>query len=128
MAHRADCSRALAAGGSAYASLGLAPLSRRALSNGSPNPVWMEAGIRLARAHGRRFYNFDGLDAFKSKFQTARWDPVYATARASRFSPGMLYAVAAAFTRGSPVLALARGIARAALTEARWLAGAARSR
>lgn len=120
--------RTLAAGGSEYASLGLAPLSRHGETRTHPNPAWMDAAMRLARAHGRRFYNFDGLDAFKSKFQPARWEPVFAIARARRFSPAMLYAVTAAFTQGSPVLALARGIARAVLTEVRWLAGAARSR
>lgn len=118
----------LAADGSGFATLGLAPLSRHFVTAGSPNPPWLEACIRLARAHGRRFYNFDGLDAFKSKFRPMRWDPVFAIARATRFTPAMLYAVAAAFTQGSPLLALARGIARAALTEARWVAEAARAR
>jgi phosphatidylglycerol lysyltransferase len=116
--------RALGSAGGRFATLGLAPLSRRAMSPATGNPVWLEACLRLARAHGHRFYNFGGLEAFKAKFRPTWWDPVFAIARAPSFSPVMLYAVAAAFTRGSPVLALARGVARAGRTELRWLAGA----
>ncbi|HSE50839.1 MAG TPA: DUF2156 domain-containing protein [Gemmatimonadales bacterium] len=120
--------RALAGAGSRLATLGLAPLSRRAVASGTGNPAWLEACLRLARVHGRRFYNFGGLEAFKAKFHPARWDPVFAIARAPSFSPRMLYAVAAAFTGGSPVRALASGVARAGITELRWLAGAGQSR
>lgn len=119
--------RALGRGGSQYATLGLAPLSRRASASGAGNPVWLEACLRLARAHGRRFYNFRGLEAFKAKFHPARWDPIFAIARAPSFSSKLLYAVAAAFTGGSPVRALAKGVARAGITELRWLARGGRT-
>jgi phosphatidylglycerol lysyltransferase len=120
--------RALVTAGSRFATLGLSPLSRRPEASAAENPVWLEACVRLARAHGRRFYHFGGLEAFKAKFQPARWDPVFAIARAPRFTPALAYAVAAAFTGGSPVRTLARGVARAGLTELRRLAGAGRKR
>jgi phosphatidylglycerol lysyltransferase len=120
--------RAAARDGSGYATLGLVPLSRRARVPSYPNPLWLRLLVGWARAHGRRFYNFDGLDAFKAKFRPARWDPVFAIARAPRFSPGMLHATLAAFTTGSLAAAVARGLGRAAVREFQILAEAARSR
>jgi phosphatidylglycerol lysyltransferase len=114
--------------GSGYATLGMVPLSRRADVAPFDNPVWLRTLLRWARAHGRRFYNFDGLDAFKAKFRPVRWDPVFAIARARRFTPGMLHAVLAAFTQGSLALAVVRGLAHAAAMEFRGFTGAARSR
>jgi len=120
--------RAAADDGSDYATLGMVPLSRRANVPPFDNPVWLGTLLGWARAHGRRFYNFDGLDAFKAKFRPVRWDPVFAIARTPRFSPGMLHAVLAAFTRGSLALAVARGLAHAVAMELRGLTAAVRSR
>jgi phosphatidylglycerol lysyltransferase len=117
--------RSVAAEGSHYATLGLAPLSHRAEASFS-NPPWLRFLIGWARAHGRRFYNFDGLDAFKAKFNPVRWDPVFAIAHGGRFSPRMLYAMLAAFAQGSPITAVATGIVKAASIEMRRLKGAAR--
>jgi phosphatidylglycerol lysyltransferase len=58
--------RSAAADGSRYATLGLAPLSGR-----------VHRWLRMVRAFGSRFYNFDGLRAFKSKFRPSRWEPIY---------------------------------------------------
>ena len=68
--------RTFAEEGADYVTLGLAPLSRRAgVPDERPFP-----GLRLIlawiRAHGRRFYNFDGLDAFKAKFKPDAWEPL----------------------------------------------------
>ena len=41
-------------------------------------------------AHGRRFYNFRGLEAFKASLEPMRWEPVYAIAPAGRITPWML--------------------------------------
>jgi len=112
--------RALAAAGSEYVTLGLAPLSRRAPANPRSGGLWLRLVLRWVRAHGRRFYNFDGLDAFKAKLQPHAWEPIYAIARERRFSPGTLYAIAAAFSGGSPVALGARAVARAARQELRW--------
>ena len=114
--------RGLAESGAGYVTLGLAPLSRRA-GQEEHNPLWLRGLLGWVRAHGRRFYNFDGLDAFKARLQPERWDPVFAIAAAPTFSPRFLYAIAGAFSGGSPVALVARGLARAASTELGWLAG-----
>ncbi|MCG3164228.1 MAG: hypothetical protein JMDDDDMK_05715 [Acidobacteria bacterium] len=113
--------RAMAADGGEFVTLGLSPLSSRAVVEPAPNPVWLRFLLGWVRAHGRRFYNFDGLDAFKAKFQPERWEPVFAIANESRFSPLTLYAVAAAFTQSSPISAISRAILKAARTEIGWL-------
>ncbi|HEU4566275.1 MAG TPA: DUF2156 domain-containing protein [Gemmatimonadaceae bacterium] len=114
--------RALAASGASYVTLGLSPLSARAGVPASPGPLWLRLLLKWVRAHGRRFYNFDGLDAFKAKFRPEAWEGVYAIASEPSFSPRTLYATAAAFTGRSPVAAVAIAAVRAALQEARWMA------
>lgn len=112
--------RALAAEGYSYVTLGLAPLSRHGLGS-ETNPVWLRYLLRWVRAHGRRFYNFEGLDNFKAKFQPERWEPVFAMVNEPRFSPGALYAIAAAFSDGSPIWTVARALWRGIRTELKWL-------
>ncbi|ACY13172.1 DUF2156 domain-containing protein [Haliangium ochraceum] len=58
--------RALAEDGCDYVTYGLAPLAR------TPSPV-----LGWIRDHTRWLYHFDGLRAFKDKFQPAAWQPVY---------------------------------------------------
>lgn len=118
--------RAMAASGSEFVTLGLSPLSRRAVVAPAPTPAWLRLLLGWVRAHGRRFYNFDGLDAFKAKFQPERWEPVFAIANEPRFSPLTLYAVAAAFTQSSPISAISHAILKAARTEIGWLIEKAR--
>ncbi|HEX4469253.1 MAG TPA: hypothetical protein VH080_06945, partial [Gemmatimonadaceae bacterium] len=60
------------------------------------------------------------LDNFKAKFLPERWEPVYAIVNESRFSPGVLYAIAAAFSDRSPLSTIARALWRAARSEGRW--------
>jgi phosphatidylglycerol lysyltransferase len=112
--------RTLAAEGYEYVTLGLAPLAEHGLRE-AVNPFWLRVLLRLVRAHGRRFYNFEGLERFKAKFQPERWEPVYAIVSEARFSPGALYAVAAAFSDRSPISTIARAVWRALRTELRWL-------
>jgi phosphatidylglycerol lysyltransferase len=69
------------------------------------------------RLHGARFYNFAGLDAFKAKFNPQSWEPIYAIAEGSRFSPAVLYAIAGAFSGGAPVRLVLRALLRAAVEE-----------
>lgn len=111
---------AFAAEGYRYVTLGLAPLSRYALP-AEVNPTWLRWVLRWVRAHGRRFYNFEGLDNFKAKFLPQRWEPVYAIVDDPAFSPRALYAIAAAFSDGSPIWTVARAFWRAGRTELRWL-------
>lgn len=114
--------RGLASGGAEYVTLGLAPLSRH-VDQEEHNPLWLRGVLGWVRAHGRRFYNFDGLDAFKARLQPERWDPIFAIATAAEFSPRFLYAIAGAFSGGSPLVTVVRGLLRAASTELRWMAG-----
>ncbi len=111
---------AMAASGAPYATLGLAPLSRRAGVEPTSNPGWLRVTLELVRAHGRRFYNFDGLDAFKAKLLPQRWEPIYAISDEDRFSPRTLYAIAAAFSGGSPLVLVGRAMGRAVAQEVRW--------
>lgn len=112
-----DCAmRAFAEDGSRFATLGLAPLSRRAGGGSDKSPLWLQAALGWVRAHGRRFYNFDGLDQFKARLRPDRWDPVYAIVDRPSFTPRALWAIAGAFSGGSPLRTLAGGLARAA----RW--------
>ncbi len=119
--------RALAHDGFTYATLGLSPLSRHAPESAdTANPPWLRLILHWVRAHGRRFYNFVGLDNFKAKFIPDDWEPVYAIAAESRFAPSMLYAIAGAFSGGSPVSTVSRALWRAVRTEAHWVADRAR--
>ena len=102
----------MAAHSAEYVTLGLAPLSRFGPRQTS-DATWLRLVLGWVRAHGRRFYNFDGLDAFKAKFQPEWWEPVYAIARTGHgrtFPPRALWAIAGAFG------------GRAAAQEARWIA------
>lgn len=108
-----------------YFTLGLAPLSHAA--GPGRNPLWLDFAFGWLRAHGRRFYDFQGLEQFKSKFRPAGWEPLYALCRGP-VSPRVLLSIAAAFAGGSPFRFLAGALARAARQEAAWLAGGGRAR
>ncbi|MBS1790242.1 MAG: DUF2156 domain-containing protein [Acidobacteria bacterium] len=113
--------RTLAGSGSEFVTLGLSPLSRRANVQSEPNPLWLRALLGWVRAHGRRFYNFDGLDAFKTKFHPERWEPIFVISNETYFSILTLYAVASAFTQCSPLMAVSQALWDAAKTELRWM-------
>ena len=103
-----------------FVTMGIVPLSARA---GAPvdHPAWLDLAARWALAHGRRFYDFGGLDEFKAKFEPESWEPIYAISREARFSPRTLWAIGGAFSAGSPLGAVVKGIGRAARQEWRWL-------
>lgn len=112
--------RSLAAEGYEYVTLGLSPLSQHGVGP-ETNPRWLAFLLRWVRAHGRRFYNFEGLDNFKAKFQPQHWEPVYAIVNERRFSPAALYAIAAAFSDRSPASTIGRALWRATRTELAWV-------
>lgn len=58
--------RAVAAEGSRYVTLGLAPLAGAV-------PSW----LRLVRASAAALYDFDGVRRFKAKLRPAEWTPIY---------------------------------------------------
>ena len=124
----ARAAEAVAQQGAEYLTLGLAPLSRRgAPAPDTGVPLWLRLTFTWVRAHGRRFYDFDGLDSFKAKFQPERWEPVYAIARGRSFPPRALYAIAGVFGGRAPFGLVATALVRAGRTEyGRWRTQAAR--
>jgi phosphatidylglycerol lysyltransferase len=105
--------RDMARRGCHYATLGLVALAGHAGSEIAKNPLWLRAMMAWARAHGRRFYNFAGLEAFRAKMNPDRWDTVYAISNERRFSPSTLHAIAAAFCDGSPEVAVLKALGKA---------------
>lgn len=114
---------ALRRDGSHYVTLGLSPLSARVAAPGAGGPPWMRLLLGWMRAHVHRFYNFEGLEAFKAKFRPAVWEPIYAIANERTFSPRVLYAAADVFSDRSVPSTLTRALLAAARQEAVWLGG-----
>lgn len=113
--------RALAAAGAGYVTLGLSPLSRRSGVEPPRQHLWLRALLAWIRAHGKRFYNFEGLDSFKAKFMPERWEPIWAITSERRVSLWTLYAIAEAFGEMSPLVFLPRALGRAVVKEIQWL-------
>lgn len=121
--------RDLADSGAEWVTLGLSPLSTRAATRAATRaglesagpPLWLRLLLGWMRAHGRRFYNFDGLDAFKAKFQPQRWEPIYAITSERRVGVGTLWAITGAFARMSPAMLVVRALGRAVAKEVEWL-------
>ncbi|MCH9648716.1 MAG: DUF2156 domain-containing protein [Deltaproteobacteria bacterium] len=113
--------------GANYLTLGLCPLSQRAALDRPSQRWWLELALGWLRAHGRRFYNFDGLDAYKAKFLPQAWEPIYAITSDRRVGLGTLWAIAGVFGKMSPARLAARALGRALLQEARWLRKGPRS-
>ena len=106
-----------------YVTLGLSPLSKRAKIAPFDNPVWLRILLAWMRKHGQRFYNFDGLDAFKSKLTPEHWEPVFAISNEPTFSGTTLYSIALAFTENKPFRVISTGLRKAAGTELKMLGG-----
>jgi phosphatidylglycerol lysyltransferase len=81
---------ALAAEGSRYVTLGLAPLS-------GPLAGWLRAARKLSAA----LYDFHGLRAFKAKLRPHGWEPIFVAHPAGTSSHLALVDALAAFARGS---------------------------
>ena len=111
--------RTIAEEGCEYITLGLSPLSKRAKIEPFDNPLWLRTLLAWMRKHGQRFYNFDGLDRFKSKLGPKYWEPVFAISNEPRFSGRTLWAIAMAFTENHPFRVFGAGLAKAASTELR---------
>lgn len=107
--------------GAEMITMGIVPLSRQGMRNAEANPLWLRLVMGWARAHGRRFYNFEGLDRFKSKFHPARWEPIRVISREEKFSFATLYAVGEAFAGEAPWKPVSKAIKSAGKTELRNL-------
>jgi len=114
--------RAFADAGSGYATLGLSPLSPRGADGTPVRPAWLRVLLGHLRAHGRRFYNFQGLEAFKAGLEPDVWEPIFAIGQGPRFTPRLLRGIAGVFGGGSPTTLVARAVAQAARQELRGLA------
>lgn len=112
--------RTIADDGFEYATLGLSPLSCRADVPPQEQQLWLRIFLGWIRKHGQRFYNFDGLDAFKAKLMPLMWEPVFAVSNEPRVSLHTLYAIAGAFSGNAPIRLFAKALGKAAATEARW--------
>jgi len=109
----------VAAEGAELLTMGMVPLSTCASQ--AENPGWLRVLASWARAHGRRFYNFDGLESFKAKFKPDSWEPIYVVSKPGQFGFRMLLAMLGAFTRVHPVWALMIGVGRAIGQEVTWV-------
>lgn len=109
----------LAAQGITRVTLGLVALATAADEGIRQNPLWLSAAMRFARLHANRFYNFRGLEQFRTKMEPDAWEPVYAIAAGRRFTPRILYAVGGAFSGISPLRALGLAALKALREELR---------
>jgi phosphatidylglycerol lysyltransferase len=82
--------RAVAAEGSTYVTLGLAPLA-------GDVGTW----LKLARRSTAVLYDFAGLHAFKAKLRPHGWEPIYLAYASDGSGNRALYDALAAFARGS---------------------------
>jgi len=82
--------------GYAHFSLGVAPMS--GFEQSPVAPLWMKLGIFLYE-HGEPFYNFQGLRAFKEKFDP-EWTPRYMASPGTLKLPRILADVAALVAGG----------------------------
>ena len=111
--------RKLAEDGYEYITLGLSPLSKRAKIKPFDNPAWLRFLLSWMRKHGQRFYNFDGLDRFKSKLMPEYWEPVFAISNEHEFSGSTMWSIAKAFTENKPFRVIGQGLIKAIAAETR---------
>lgn len=109
--------QSFASSGSGYVTLGMAPLADRADTSTTPLPHWLKFLFGWMRAHGRRFYNFRGLESFKASLEPAGWEPVYVIAPGPALTLSMLRAIAGVFANGHPERFIARGLVDAVRRE-----------
>lgn len=88
--------------GASMITLGLAPLANRGRAVVDRAPRWSRTLLGAMREHGRRFYNFEGLERFKAKFRGAVWEPVYLILSPDTGLARALHAITHAFS-GEPL-------------------------
>lgn len=106
-----------------YLTLGLSPLTLHGQSVFPDTSFFIRFLLTIARVHGKRFYNFAGLEFFKMKFEPEDWEPIFAISNEPKFSLRSLYAVACAFTKGHPFRTVILGIGKAITHEVRSFTG-----
>ena len=103
-----------------YLTLGLVPLTPRAKTTEVTSQFWLRATLSWVRVHGKRFYNFDGLDAFKAKFKPHSWEPLFALSNEPALSLRTMIAIGAAFSQEPLFRALTKTLSSAARKETLW--------
>ena len=88
--------------GDKWFDLGMAPLS--GLDTHPLAPVWTRVGALVFR-HGEHFYNFEGLRAYKEKFDPV-WTPKYLAAPGGLALPRILLDIAALISGGAKEIVL----------------------
>jgi phosphatidylglycerol lysyltransferase len=101
--------------GNSFVTLGLSPLSTRAAQ--PDQPFWLRCVLSWMRAHGSRFYNFQGLENFKAKFVPDAWEPIHVLALERNIRPALLWAIVQAFAGTSPLRFIMAALLRAAKQE-----------
>jgi phosphatidylglycerol lysyltransferase len=119
----AEAMQALTESGAEYFTLGLSPLTEHTgtLQLHESAPAIIRFLLSWVKAHGKRFYNFEGLEFFKTKFDPEEWEPIYAIASEPAFSIRALYAIACAFTNGHPIRTFMGGVVKAIQSEIKTL-------
>jgi lysylphosphatidylglycerol synthetase-like protein (DUF2156 family) len=102
--------------GCTWATMGLVALASGTVRQ---NPFWLRTLMSMARAHANRFYNFRGLEHFRTKMNPAFWEPIYAISNERHFSPQALYAMGGAFSGISPIRAIGLAVLKGAGEELR---------
>ena len=92
--------------------LGLAPLARRGDPVVDRAPRWVPFLLARLRSHGKRYFNFEGLERFKAKFGGSSWDVVYASVAPGTPVTRALLAVTEAFSGESLLPFAARAVRR----------------
>lgn len=100
--------------GCTYATMGLVALASGTIRE---NPLWLRGLMLWTRAHANRFYNFRGLEHFRTKMQPIYWEKLYAISNEARFSPQALYALGGAFSGISPLRAVGLAVLKGARVE-----------
>ena len=106
-----------------YATLGLVTLTSLSGPPVCADPWWVRLAFAFARVHGRRFYNFDGLEHFRVKMRPDAWEPIYLVGPGRSMPFSALYHAGSAFCGlRSPESVLAEGAMRALKIDSRRLA------
>lgn len=97
--------------------MGIVPLLSHGSHPNAADPRWLRIARGWANAHYTRFYNFRGLNEFKTKFNPESWEPVVVIVKDRRFRLSHLRAIGRAFTQMNPEVALLKGVWKAMRAE-----------
>lgn len=101
--------------------MGMVPLAPHTRPKNSDAPKIVRLLLAWVYAHGRRFYNFDGLYWFKNKFHPHSWEDLYLIPQKGQVGLRHLVATSEAFTTNRLEIALPRILYRAIRQELKWL-------